>query len=420
MRKVSRESSVRQSKGVQIALSREERIAMIQDGLLRLSHDLGLMAAQAMLEAEITELCGPSHSRLPGREARRWGRQAGVITLGGRKVAIRRPRARLVEGREAELETYRRFQDPQAMPANALRLLLRGVSCRDYEGALEPVAEGFGALKSSISRHFVKATAKQLRDLAERRFNGQVFVAIFIDGVIYAGETLVAALGVGEKGDKIILGLRQGATENARVCKDLFEELRGRGLDTDAPTLFVLDGSKALRAAVKAVWGEQAVVQRCQVHKTRNVLEYLEEKHHEDIRNRMAEAYACKDWREGLRRLQNLANWLTRLNRDAAGSLREGLEETLTVARLGLPAMLAKSLVTTNPIESAFSVTKTLTRRVKRWRNGDMRLRWATAGLMRAETKFRRLKGFREIPHLVVALKREIAENAVDAPARAA
>jgi transposase-like protein len=338
------------------------------------------------------------------------------VVLGGRKVPIQRPRARLVNGREALLTTYQRLQSPEAMPENALRRMVRGVSCRDYEGCLEPMAEGFGTKRSSVSRGFVKASAKRLKSLAERRFEGQEFVAVYIDGVPYGGEMLVVALGVlagAQAGKKVILGLRQGATENAQVCTDLLTDLRDRGLSFENPMLFVLDGSKALTAAVKRLCGTKVQIQRCHQHKTRNVLSYLAEKYHDDIRGRMAAAYACKDAKEGEKQLKTLVAWLTRINADAAGSLREGLEETLTVARLKLPDLLARTLVTTNPIESAFSVAGNVTRRVKRWRNGDMRQRWATAGLMRAEAAFNRLKGYREIPLLQAAL-RQLANDGVD------
>ncbi len=411
MRKIHRRAPKGEGQVLQMPLSREERLAMLQDGLNSLACQLGLMAAQEMLQAEVEDLCGPMHQRQAERSASRWGSQGGTVVLGGRKVPIQRPRARLTSGREALLETYQWLQSPEAMPENALRRMVRGVSCRDYEGCLEPMTQGFGTKRSSVSRGFVKASAKGMQSLAERRFEGQEFVAVFIDGMPYGGEMLVVALGVlagAEAGKKLILGLRQGATENTQVCTDLLTDLRDRGLSFEDPMLFVLDGSKALAAAVKRLCGPQVQIQRCQQHKTRNVLGYLAEKYHDDIRGRMAEAYACKDWREGQRKLNTLAAWLMRINQDAAGSLREGLDETLTVARLGLPALLARSLVTTNPIESAFSVAGKVTSRVKRWRGGDMRQRWATAGLMRAEAAFKRLKGYREIPVLQAALRRAV------------
>ena len=416
MKKLPRRAPKGEEQVMQMPLSRDERLEMLQDGLNSLACQLGLMAAQELLQAEVQDLCGPMHQRLPQRTASRWGSQGGTVVLGGRKVPIRRPRARLVNGREALLTTYQRLQSPDAMPENAMRRMVRGVSCRDYEGCLEPMAKGFGTKRSSVSRGFVKASAKRLKSLAERRFEGQEFVAVYIDGVPYGGEMLVVALGVlagAQAGKKVILGLRQGATENTQVCTDLLTDLRERGLSFENPMLFVLDGSKALTAAVKRLCGPKVQIQRCQQHKIRNVLSYLAEKYHDDIRGRMAAAYACKDAQEGEKQLKTLVAWLTLINANAAGSLREGLEETLTVAKLKLPDLLTRTLVTTNPIESAFSVAGNVTRRVKRWRNGDMRQRWATAGLMRAEAAFNRLKGYREIPLLQAAL-RQFANDGID------
>lgn len=416
MKKINRRSRKSERDFAQMPLNRNERMAMISEGLTSLSFELGLMAAQELIQAEVTQICGETHQRLPERVAQRWGSQAGTVVMAGRKVPIQKPRARMVGGGEAMLETYQRLQSPDAMPQSVMRHMMRGVSCRDYEGCLEPVAKSFGMKRASVSRGFVKESAKEMQKLVERRFDDQEFVAVFIDGVPYGGEMMVVALGVKAgkgAGEKVILGLRQGATENAEVCTDLLTDLRDRGLSFDDPMLFVLDGSKALAAAVKRLCGSQVQIQRCQVHKTRNVLSYLSEKYHDDIRGRMSAAYACKDWTEGRKKLHSLADWLMRINKDAAGSLREGLDETLTVARLELPTLLAKSLVTTNPIESAFSSAARVTRRVKRWRGGDMRQRWATVGLLRAESGFNRLKGFREIPILQAALKR-CTMNGVD------
>jgi putative transposase len=409
MKKLHRRTPKSQKQFEQMPMSLDERVAIIRDGLTSFSLELGLIAAQEFIQSEVTQLCGPAYQRMPERAIQRWGSQAGTVVMAGRKVPIQKPRARNVGGGEVMLETYRRLQSPNAMPESVMRHMMRGVSCRDYEGCLEPVAKSFGMKRASVSRGFVKESAKAMQNLAERRFEGQEFVAVFIDGVPYGGEMLVVALGVKAgkgAGEKVILGLRQGATENAQVCTDLLTDLRDRGLSFENPMLFVLDGSKALAAAVKRLCGSQVQIQRCQQHKTRNVLGYLAEKYHDDIRGRMADAYVCKDWREGQRRLHTLADWLMRINKDAAGSLREGLDETLTVARLKLPDMLARTLVTTNPIESAFSSAARVTQRVKRWRGGDMRQRWATVGLLRAETSFNRLKGYREIPILQAALKR--------------
>jgi transposase-like protein len=315
---------------------------------------------------------------------------------------------------EADLETYARLQSPHAMPEAVLKRMVRGVSCRDYEGVIDLAREGFGVQKSSVSRSFVKASAKDVRQLAQRRFDGLRIAVIYMDGVTYAGEVMTVALGVLENGTKRVLGFRQGATENAAVCTALLEDLQERGLDTSQPTLLVLDGSKALHAAVKRVWGRNGLIQRCQVHKKRNVREHLPEKHWDELSRQLHAAYNETDYDEALKQLKTTARWLERLNPDAAASLREGMEETLTVVRLGVGELLRRTLASTNPIESAFSVAENVTRRVKCWREGDMRQRWCVAGLLRAESKFHRLKGYRHMPQLLRALDRLVHGTGLD------
>jgi putative transposase len=394
---------------IQLPLDREELLELMQDSLESLALELGLLVASGLLEDEVTRLCGPRYQRQPGRTHTRYGRQRGVATLAGQKVAIARPRVRQTDGRgEVPLETYARLQSPDAMPRAVLRRMARGVSTRDYAGVVELARDGFGVAKSSVSRDFVRASAADLQALAERRFEGQRFPVVMIDGVEYAGATMIVALGIAEDGTKRILGLRQGATENAAVCVALLEDLQARGLDTAQPTLLVLDGSKALHAAAKRVWGEGAVIQRCQVHKRRNIKAHLAEKHHAELDRQLAAAYQGDDYEAARKSLETTAKWLSRLNPDAAASLREGLEETLTVLRLGLSGPLRRTLCSTNPIESALSVTQRVTSRVTRWRDGDMRLRWCVAGLLRAESKFRRVKGHRGMGSLLKALERLI------------
>jgi putative transposase len=259
--------------------------------------------------------------------------------------------------------------------------------------------------RSCVSRGFVRASAADVKALAERRFDGERFAVVMIDGVEYAGETMVVALGITEDGTKRVLGLRQGATENAEICAALLEDLRERGLDTGRPTLFVLDGAKALYAAVTRVWGKNAVIQRCQVHKRRDLKAHVPEKHWPELQRRLSEAYHATDYATAKASLEGTVRWLDRLNADAAASLREGLEETLTVVRLGVPGALRRTLATTNPIESALSVTRRVTARVTRWRDGDMRRRWCVAGLLRSEGKSRRVKGHRAMPALLKALE---------------
>ena len=391
---------------VQLPLDREQLLGLLQDCLEGLAVELGLLVASAILEDEVTRLCGKRYERHRGRAHTRYGRQGGVVMLGGQKLPIDRPRVRRADGGgEAPLATYAQLQSPDAMPQAVLRRMVRGVSTREYEHVVDMAREGFGVGKSSVSRGFVRASGADVKALAERRFDSDRFAAAIIDGVVYAGETMVVALGITEDGTKRVLGLRQGATENAEICTALLEELRARGLNTDRPMLFVIDGSKALHAAVKRVWGRNAVIQRCQVHKKRNITAHLPEKHHAELERRLSAAYRETDYATARASLQGTARWLERINHDAASSLREGLDETLTVVRLGISEALRRTLATTNPIESALSVTRRVTARVTRWRDGDMRRRWCVAGLLRAESKFRRLKGYRGMPTLLKALE---------------
>lgn len=391
---------------IQLPLDREELLGLMQDSLQGLAVELGLMVASAILEDEVTRLCGARYERPPERTHTRYGRQGGVVTLGGQKLPIDKPRVRRAgSGGEVALENYEKLQSPDAMPHAVLRRMVRGVSTREYEEVVDMARDGFGVGKSSVSREFVRASAADVKALTERRFEGDRFAAVMIDGVEYAGETMVVVLGIKDDGMKRVLGLRQGATENAEVCTALLEELVGRGLGTSRPTLLVLDGSKALHAAVKRLWGKNAVIQRCQVHKRRNVKAHVPEKHHAELERRLNEAYHGTDYATAKTSLEGTAKWLERLNPDAASSLREGLEETLMVVKLGVPGVLRRTLATTNPIESAFSVTRRVTARVTRWRDGDMRRRWCVAGLLRAESKFRRVKGHRQMPTLLKALE---------------
>lgn len=367
--------------------------------------EAGLRVAQCLLEDELLRRCGERYRRSVEREATRFGSQPGVVILGGQKVPIIKPRARDLDDRgEVLLDTYQRLQSPEALPRSALAKMVRGVSCRDYEGVLDLARDAIGVKKSSVSRGFVKASADELEKLRARPLQELRLVALFLDGLDFAGEMLIVGVGLDEQGHKHLLGLRQGGSENAEVCTSLLAELRERGLDTQRPILAVLDGSKALAAAVQQVWGERAVIQRCQVHKKRNVKAHLAAEDHAELDRRLNLAYHGDDYAAALQQLHDTATWLNRLNPDAASSLREGLEQTLTVVKLGLSETLRKTLATTNPIESALDTARTVTRRVKRWRDGSMKLRWCAAGLLKVEKKFRRIKGYRDIPKLITAL----------------
>jgi transposase-like protein len=398
-----------------LVLDPAEAMAMLQDSMTDFATEMGLKVARLLLDDEVNQRCGFRYERVPERQVTRYGRQRGMVVIAGQKLPVERPRVRYTQRcGEAELENYACLQSPEAMPQSVLRRLVRGVSCRDYEDVVDMAREGFGVKKSSVSRSFVKASAKVVRELAERCFDGVRFPVIYIDGTPYGGEAMIAAMGITEDGTKRLLGVRQGATENAAVCTALLEDLCSRGLDTSSPTLLVLDGAKALHAAVKRVWGQNALIQRCQVHKQRNVRQHLPQKHWEGLSRQLNAAYHETDYDQALKGLKTTARWLERLNPDAAASLREGMEETLTVVRLGVPELLRRTLATTNPIESAFSVAENVTRRVKCWREGDMRQRWCIAGLMRAESKFRRVKGHRHMAQLLKALDRLVFGKGLD------
>jgi transposase-like protein len=393
----------------------EALVEMTRQSLSSFAVEVGLRVAQCLLEDEVTQRCGERHERVPGRQETRFGHQPGYITIAGQKVPVEKPRVRSTSGRgEADLERYRLLQSPSAMPQAALDHLVNGVSTRRYERVVQLASAGFGVKRSSISRGFVRASAAEVERLAERRFEEERFAAIFVDAQPYAGEMLVVALGITTSGEKRLLGLRQGATENATVVTSLLEGLRERGVRTDVPTLFVLDGAKALHAAVIRVWGKFAVIQRCQVHKRRNVEAHLSEEHHEELGQRLSAAYHETNATQALTLLRATVKWLRRISPAAAASLEEGLEETLTVVRLGVPELLRKTLATTNPIESAFSVAESVTRRVKRWHDGDMRERWCVAGLLDAERRFNRVKGHKYLPQLLAALDRLVPSPTLD------
>jgi len=398
-----------QGEVLQMMLDREELIRQLQQSVHAFGAEVGLIIATRLLGDEVQRKCGKPHERFEDRVGHRYGSQPGVITMAGQKLPVRRPRVRSAQG-EVELDMYRLLQREQAMPEAVLQRMVRGVSTRNYEGVIDTAMEGFGIGRSSVSRGFVQGSRSEVEQLINRRFDGVRFVVILIDGIEYAGTTMIAALGVENDGSKRVLGFREGATENAEVCKALMGELCDRGLCRDQPMLFVLDGGKALRKAVVDVWGRYAVIQRCQLHKKRNLQAHVPERHWEEIRRRLNEAYNETDYARALRILKNTAALLDRISPDAAGSLREGLEETLTLVRLGVPRELFVHLSSTNLIESAFSTARNVSRNVKRWRDGDMRRRWCAAGLLFAEKKFRRVRGYRHMPRLVAALERSVGD----------
>ncbi len=373
---------------------------------------VGRGAVEAVLEMSAQQLTGAkSQGRQTAREnGVRWhGRQRGSVALSDRKLRVERPRLRGNEG-EVTIPAYAALQDDERMSARMLELLLSGVSTRDYQKVIREMAETAGVSKSSVSREFVAESAEKLQELNERNLPAEQLLIIYLDGMVYGEHHVLGAVGIDRKGFKHALGIRLGSSENAVVAKDLLAELVARGLDPEVMRLFVIDGSKALRKAIKEVFGDYAIVQRCRTHKLRNVLSYLPQHLQDQVAAVIRAAYKLP-YKEGLARLKTQAAWLQKEHPQAAGSLLEGLEETFTVNRLGLTATLMKCLTTTNIIENPNGTVRRQTRRVSRWQDGTMVLRWAASAFLNAEKKFRRVSGFRELWMLENALKALLIDN---------
>jgi len=360
----------------------------------------GLKIIGAVIEDEVTRRVGPRYQPAAEGGCLRWGQQPGYVVFAGQKVAVQRPRVRTREGQEVELENYARLQHDGRRQRAVREGIVAGLTSRNYQRAVQSVLDGYGIQKSSVSREFVQASAAQLKKLCEKNLAELDLVAILIDGIHLGKQVLVVALGIESSGKKHVLGLWQGATENTVVVKDLLENLVARGLAPERRYLFVIDGAKALRAAIERVFGTRAEVQRCQLHKRRNVAEYLPKNAQGDYDRRIRNAYAMTNHAEAKAELQKIFRQLERVNPSAAHSLEEGLEETLTVHRLGVGELLRRSLTNTNPIESCLSTVERVARNVKRWHAGDQALRWTATGLLEAEKKFRKVKGFRELAAL--------------------
>jgi putative transposase len=398
-----------------VTVAMAEIAESMQEGLLALAVGAGLEVMQALMDADVTTLAGPKGRHDQGRTAVRHGRERGSVTLGGRRVAVSRPRVRAADGSgELPIASYELFTSTEILGKMALEKMLAGLSTRRYPVGLEPVgrqvAETSSATsKSAVSRRFVAMTETALADLLSQDLSGLDLVALMIDGVHFAESCCVVALGIGIDGVKHPLALVEGSTENATLVTDLLVDLRGRGLDVTRPMLVGIDGSKALRKAVVDVL-DHPVIQRCQLHKIRNVKDHLPQRLRSSVGRRMTDAYHAGSALEAEAALLTLAKELDRTHPGAAASLREGLHETLTVLRLGVSPTLARTLRSTTAIESMISVCREHAANVKRWRDGQMALRWCAAGMIEAGKQFRRVNGHLHLPTLRAALRREIAE----------
>jgi len=396
-----------------VTVAMGELAETVKEGLLALAVGAGLQVMQVMMQESVTSLCGPNGVHDPDRTAVRHGSEDGSVSLGGRRVPVRRPRVRSADGStEVAVPAYDLFASTELLGAMALQRMMAKLSTRRYSAGLEPVGSAVEAVarstsKSAVSRRFVAATESALATMLASDLSGVDLVAVMIDGVHFADHLCVVALGIGIDGTKHPLGVVEGDTENTTVVKDLLVGLRERGLDTTRPVLCVLDGAKALVAAVKAVF-DHPVVHRCQLHKIRNVEAKLPKALASTVAKKMRAAYHDPDALAAEATLEALARDLEKRHPGAAGSLREGLFETLTVTRLGVPPTLARTLRSTNAVESMIEICRDHSTNVKRWRDGQMALRWCAAGMLEAAKQFRRVNGFLHLPALRVALEAHV------------
>src|SRR6266496_5696409 len=381
-------------------LPMSELIAGVREDIEGFAAELGLTIIQRVMEAEIGQKVGPWGQQ----KSRRHGHQPGYVVYAGRKVTLERPRLRSREDQEVPLASYQAFQKDGKLQQAVARQLTRQCSTRDYEGAIDSCLKGYGIKRSSVSRHWKAATAKELEALMQRPIPKDLLV-LMIDSKFFGGDCLVAAIGIDLQGSKHVLGIWHGATENSTVVKGLLEDLVSRGLESERKMLVVLDGAKALRKAVSMVLGEQGLVQRCRIHKLRNVLDHLPAEKTAQAAWRLRAAWGQKDAQLAEKELRKTARWLDDFSPMAAASLLEGLEETLTVQRLGIPPTLCRILSNTNLIENCFSQAAHRTRQVKRWDGPKMILRWTAAALLAAEKNFRRIKGCEQLSLLEKVLQ---------------
>lgn len=386
-------------------------VAATKKGMMELVHRLGLAALDELLRVDAEELVGEKGRRQRDRERNHWGTAPGELTFGGRRVQVARPRVRHRERGEVALPLWELVSERDPLPERVEQQIALGVSTRRYADSLEPMPADVitrGTSKSAASRALIAKTSARMREFMSRRLEEVSLVAMFIDGIELGGVTVVVALGLTADGTKVPLGLWQGSTENAALGVSLLNDLVERGLRIEGRLLFVIDGGKGVRKAITDVFGDRAVVQRCQVHKRRNVWEQVTVPRRPYVRRLMNEAYGSVGAEVARGRLRQLASWLENNGEPgAAASVREGLEETLTVLKLKLSKALQRTLATTNPVENLNGAIRRVTRNVKRWRKGPSRMivRWAALGIAEGSRRFRRIKGHKDLPKLLHALR---------------
>ena len=408
-----RRIATEENPNIQMILPLAEIVGLLQQGVGNLLRETGLALMHTVMEEEVRHLAGERYQQHEGRRAHRWGKEDGYCVVDGQKVPIQKTRLRTKDKREQRLGSYELFQRSGPLQAGVWDKMMRGLSTRNYGAVVKDFHNAYGVEKSAVSENFIEASREKVKQLMERPLGELRLCAVLIDGTPFKDRQMIAALGIGCDGTKTVLGIREGATENTAVVSSLLSELVERGLDFSTPRLYVLDGGKALAAAVRKQAGEAAFIQRCQVHKKRNVVDHLPDEHKADVRRKMQNAYAMAAYADAKRALERLHRELMELNPSAARSLEEGMEETLTVHRLRVPSKLRRTLASTNVIESAFSIVETVCRNVKRWRSGDHIERWVGSGLLVAERQFRKVQGYREIPSLLTALATAVSKKNV-------
>lgn len=408
------ETGARRTVNVQMSLPLVDALLGLEDDFFAVCVRSGQAVLTAMLEEDRTAVCGPKWSRTAQGAAQRAGTTRSAVTLGGRRIAMTRPRARLRGGAEIDLPTFVWAQGRDPLDRATLSAISAGVSTRGYAATLAELPgdiESRATARSSVSRRFVAMSSAKLTAWLNASLDDVNLEAIVIDAIHFKQHCVVIALGITAQGNKRILGLHEGSTENGAVARALLSSLVERGLDASRPMVFAIDGSPALRKAIREVWGAGGVVQRCQIHKIRNVLEHLPEDARPRVRAEMRKAYDESDWKKAEARLKRLARSLEEAHPGAAASLHEGRAETLTLQRLGVRGALYRTLRSTNTIENLNGTIATYTRNPKRWRSGRMILRWVAAALDHAQPRFRAIRGFSELPKLRTALVASIASG---------
>ena len=406
-----RRIATEENPNIQMILPLAEIVGLLRQGVGNLLRETGLALMQTVMEEEVRHLAGEHYQQHEGRRAHRWGKEDGYCVVDGQKVPIQKTRLRTKDKREQRLGSYELFQRSGPLQAGVWDKMMRGLSTRNYGAVVKDFHNAYGVEKSAVSENFIEASREKVKQLMERPLGELRLCAVLIDGTPFKDRQMIAALGIGCDGTKTVLGIREGATENTAVVGSLLSELGERGLDFGTPRLYILDGGKALHAAVRRHAGEAGFIQRCQVHKKRNVVDHLPEEYKADVRRKMQNAYAMTAYSDAKRALDQLHRELMDLNPSAARSLEEGLEETLTVHKLRVPDQLRRTLASTNVIESAFSIVETVCRNVKRWRAGDQIERWVGSGLLVAERQFRKVIGFRQIPLLLSSMANAVSQK---------